>query len=303
MFEKFFDFVRDKRMPYYLPNNLFNWYSRKKMMKDVTVRKIFVSITFDVEAENIPNYHIKNFFEGIIKDLGNKKATFFICGNLISKFSYILKKIQSKHEIGLHGFAHELWGDEKWWAIKKPIDYEQKGELLKLCLDIFKENRLRRPISFRAPYLITNHDTFKLLKKNNFRVDSSLSSYLGNFSLPVKFFKGKIMSIPVSVNPLPKVSFQYLIPYTSYESFNWTFINNLDKNNFINFINSIFSWQIFNKIQPHLVFLAHSYQVVENDKKLKYSHEKSEKMFKLFSFLEKNYQVEYVTLRKLAERL
>jgi peptidoglycan/xylan/chitin deacetylase (PgdA/CDA1 family) len=278
-----------------------------RRIKRHEVKELSVSFTFDVEKDPNNNLEITNsFIHSIYKFFQSKKieSTLFIQANLVSNNSTQFKELQKKHELGLHGFAHELWGYEQWWNRKKSLSLEQKKKLISLSLEIFETNDLERPTSFRAPNLIINKKTLALIKDFDFQIDSSLPSYLGVKPLP-KFLNG-LLIIPHTANPIPKFQMKsYLIPFVYYEIFTLPYFLSMSKNEFLKFVEVIASYQISFGFKPHLVFLAHSWEFT--DLKIKKTKKTLQENYKSLShicnLLESNYQVEYLTLNNLAKKL
>jgi len=294
----------EKRFPHFLPYFLIRKYSMKKRIKKISPKKLTVALTFDIERDSITDDQASKIFLRKIKNFLEKNkvvSTFFIQANLIQHVIDEIKKL-GKNEIGLHGFSHELWGDEKWWLKKHALGLVEKEKLLDLSLEEFNKYKLKRPTSFRAPYMIINRETIELLADFNFKIDSSLPSYEGISPIPLRFFD-KITSIPVSVDPEPNISFRFILPYCTYRIFTMGSLVNFNKNKFLNFVNKIISFQIWSDCKPHLVFLAHPWEFVKN-KNLDYCSPKNYELLKdVCLTLEKNYKVEYVTMKELGKKL
>ena len=288
----------DKRFPHFFPYTLIKKHFTKIELKEP--KKILLSLTFDVEFNLfIENKHVEIFLKRYKNFLEKNNSTLFVCGEIV-KESKELQKFK-KCEIGLHGYAHELWGEEKWWLNKKPIDKKTKIELLKISMKNFEEKRLRRPVSFRAPYMISNLETLKIIENFGFTVDSSASTYLNENNLPYKH--SKIVRIPVSVNPIPEFKKIFFLPFAFYKIFNMQNFCNFDEEELRNYIRVVTSFQEANKIKPHLVFLAHSYEFF-NVSELKYCSPKNyESLRKMVKFLKENYEIEILRIKDLAKRV
>jgi len=287
--------------------NLLNKLLISRRIEKHKVEELSVSFTFDVEKDPKNNIELtKTFIHTINKFFESKKleSTLFIQANLVKDYSIQFRELQKKHELGLHGYAHELWGNEQWWNRKKSLSLEQKRKLISLSLEIFERNNLGRPTSFRAPNLIINKKTLALIKDFDFKIDSSLPSYLGVKPLP-KFLNG-LLIIPHTANPIPKFQMKnFLIPFVYYEIFTLPYFRSMSKNEFLEFIEIVTSYQISYGIKPHLVFLAHSWEFRDlYIKKMKRcSQENYKNLSSICNLLESNYQVEYVTLNNLATKL
>jgi len=306
MLQNFFSFVFDKRFPYYLPYNYLKSLPIKKSLTNQKVKGVRISLTFDVER--LPENGLKDpkeFLIKISKILKQKKAnsTFFIEGSLIGKFPDSVKIIKKNNEIGLHGFQHELWGNEKWWLNKRSLKKLEKIRLIEKSFEIFEKNNLKKPESFRAPYMISNNETKSILNNFGFKVDSSPSSYLG--VKPIPNFQNSLVEIPVSANPLFKINTMFFIPFSYYEIFNMEILKKITKKNFLNFIDNVVNFQVTNNIEPHLVFLAHSWEFSNTEEeKFNYSSPKNYEVLKSFlELLERRYKVKYMTIKKLSKIL
>jgi len=298
MIERIKSFLFDKRFPHFLPYILIKKHLTKIKLKEP--KKILLSLTFDVEFNPIiEDKHVEIFLKRYKNFLEKNNSTLFVCGKVV-KESKELQKFK-RCEIGLHGYAHELWGKEKWWINKKPIDKKTKIELLKLSMKNFKEKKIKRPVSFRAPYMISNLETLKIIENFGFAVDSSASTYLNEDNLPYKH--SKIIRIPVSVKPIPEFKKIFFLPFAFYKIFNMQNFCKFNEKEVADFIRVVTSFQEANKIKPHLVFLAHSYEFF-NISKLKYCSPKNyESLRKMVKFLKKNYEIEMVRIKDLAKRI
>jgi len=305
--EKLSSSLSDSRFPTYFPYNLLKKILIARETKRHKVKDLVVSLTFDIEKDPISNKiePTGNFLLRMDKFLKSKniESTLFIQANLIKDFSTQFKNLQKTHELGLHGYAHELWGYEQWWDRKKSLDLKQKRKLISMSLDIFEKNDLERPTSFRAPNLIINKKTLTLIKNFDFMIDSSLPSYLGIKPLP-KFFDSLLM-IPHTANPIPKFHMKYhVIPFAYYDIFTIPCFLAMGKKGFLEFVRIVTSYQTSFGIKPHLVFLAHSWEFIERDTRLiKCSEDNYKSLLKICNLLENNYRVEYVTLKNLAKKL
>jgi len=279
-----------------------------RRIKKRDVKELTVSFTFDIEQDKLNNHNepISTFFSMFNEFLESKKieSTLFIQANLIKEYSTQLIEFQKTHELGLHGYGHELWGYEQWWIRKKSLSLKQKRKLVLKSLEVFERNDLERPTSFRAPNLIINKKTLALIRALDFKIDSSLPSYLGVKPLP-RFFDGLLM-IPHTANPIPKFEMRfYMIPFVHYEIFTLPYVLSMEINECLEFIRAVISYQSSFGVKPHLVFLAHSWEFTDyNVKKVNKKPQVNYKsLLKICSILESNYKVDYVTLNNLAKKL
>ena len=286
LFRRFLDLLVDQRFPWLFYKQLFI----KNKLNNEASKKIRVAITFDVEQDNNSEAKksltkAKSFLEIISEILKAKPATFFIQGDLVAELGKELAFLQKKHELGLHGFSHNrLWGKPVWFLKDKPLNKKEKEIFIKKSLENFSRARLSKPQSFRAPNMVIDGETIKILNKYGFKVDSSFSSFR-NFSLP--FIKEGVLEIPVSNLFQPRIRFIKLVPVLDFQVLN---IENLKRSIKKNWQENI--WQMV-KFSQHnfLVFLAHSWDF-------------NKQVFQNFiDFLEDNWQVRYLTIQELAGEL
>lgn len=313
--------ISDKRFPQYIPYVMIQKMQIKKELAKVQGKndhQISVALTFDIEHDfgsgNIKMDYISvKPFLSKIKTIVDKKEiplTFFVQGNLIEKFSDLLNNFQKSCELGLHGYAHELWGDEKWFLKDRPVSLSQKEELLRRGINHFIDCGLDRPVSFRAPNMIIDTSAQKLLEKYDFFVDSSAPSYLGITPIPSKPLgpKTRIREIPVTVNPIPKYMRRYfVVPYISYEVFNMKTLLTFSDEYFLHYVKIISQLQIASGFSPHLVFLAHPWEFMDEkpgSKDFDYCSSANYGVLEAkLSKLESEFKTDFVTMKVLYERL
>ena len=300
MINKIRSFLFDKRLPHFFPYTLL--YKLLTKVEIVEPEKILLSLTFDIEYhQSIEKNYLKNFFQNFKNFLKKTRSTLFVCGETIEEVARELKKLQKNCELGLHGYKHELWGDEKWWLNKKPIDKKTKIKLIKLSFEEFKRNKLKKPISFRAPYMISNKETLEILNSFGFKVDSSNCTYLSKDTLPSKY--KKMIRIPVSVNPIPTFKKRFLIPFSFYKIFNMENFYAFEKNDILEFVKIVTSFQQANDIRPHLVFLAHPWEFVRV-KNLGYCSPKNYSILeKMINILKENYRIKFLKIVELSKEV
>lgn len=265
MLSKAIDLVADRRNPLFL---LPNYIKKKGLASELARVKIpprtivDVAITFDVEydlgsAGKKESKCVGPFLKKIGKILGNKiPATFFVQGNVMGPHHRQLLALQKKgHEIGLHGWAHEPWG-EAWFIKDRAPSLKEREELLKKSLSEFEKYGLERPVSFRAPNMVISKDSLSLLEKCGFRIDSSAPSFKG--VPPVITRIRKIMEIPVSADPVPAFSSKLASSHSVFNMFN------VSKGAF--HAENVVKFQLLKKQKPFLVFLAHPWEFFPNKK-------------------------------------
>lgn len=147
-----------------------------------THQKKFCLITNDVETTSILNHKLSDKTgEYVLKqgmprllelyDKHNVKATFFFTGHIAKLFPEVVKMvIPYGHEIGSHGYSHEV---DKAFDV---LSLKEQKIHLKKSKEILEDISGKEVISFRAPAARVNNDTVKALLENGFRIDSSISS-------------------------------------------------------------------------------------------------------------------------------
>lgn len=132
-----------------------------------------IALTIDVEPDCPPYLSTYRGIESglpALLDVLEKygvKATFFITGDVASKYPQEVVKISERYEIGCHGYSHRRFDR---MAFEEAADEIEKSTAV-----------LRRlaggVISFRAPNLIFPEKFLGLLKNNGYLIDSSLAKY------------------------------------------------------------------------------------------------------------------------------
>ena len=311
------DLLLDPRMPYFVP--CVKLKRRRKTLPGADIPSespLLVALTFDVEydfgssAREASVDAVEPFLRELPALAGEMQAVFtlFVQGDLVESYSELLRNLQSDHEIGLHGYAHELWGKAKWFLPHKPVPLKAKGELLKQGLKIFADNKLAPPVSFRAPDLVADTDTLRLLQENGFTVDSSAPVYRGAPPLPTRpqGSASPLVSIPITAAPGPRVRFRYLLPFTAYEVLNMSWLAAASDQHLLDHVSEVVSFQISKDTKPHLVFLAHPWEFREwtGNEKLNYcSRDNYELLRSKMQLLGERYQLQYVSMRELAQIL
>ncbi len=286
-FHKLLDLLSDKRFPWLFWHQTDRLFSKRETRD---TKSILMALTFDVEQDGgsggKKSYEKAKTFLGTIKKVLNKKpATFFVQGDLVEELSQKLVSLKDRHELGLHGFTHnQLWGKDTWFLKDKSMGRKEKRESLKQALLNFSKAGLSRPCSFRAPNMIIDKESMGILNKYGFKIDSSFSSFR-SFSSP--FIEEEILEIPVSSLPKPKIRFLNLVPTLDFQVLNMGTLRRLPNNIWQKNIRQMLS---FSK-NGHLVFLGHSWDFDKQG------------FQNLIDFLEKNWQIRYLTMQKLAQEL
>ncbi len=122
------------------------------------------------------------------------KGTFFALGWIAERFPDIIKEITAQgHEIGSHGYFHDLLHNLNEEEIKK--DIEKSLEILTLL----SKNAI---IGYRAPSFSINPRAIKILKKLHFRYEASYNDFqfnqrYGNIEVPTDNHRGFFISTTV----------------------------------------------------------------------------------------------------------
>ena len=312
------DLIMDPRMPQYLPCAKLRQLRRKELA-EVNISDnspVLVALTFDIEydfgssAKEATIDAVEPFLQrlpALTKELG-AVFTLFVQGDLVERFDSYFHELQAEHELGLHGYSHELWGKEKWFLPHHPTSLPVREELLKRSMRCFSDNDLTPPASFRAPDLVADRDTLRLLEKYGFAVDSSAPSYYGVPPAPTKplGMASNLLSIPITASPVPRFQTRYFIPFTFYEVFNMARLTTTDDSHLLNYVGEVLAFQVGAGVSPHLVFLAHPWEFKEWADKGKPGYCSShnyELLSRKLSLLERKYRLRYVGMKELSQSL
>ncbi len=308
MMSKILDFILDKRTPpHLLPSFIHNGQVKKMVSKCFENRDLKVSITFDVE-QNFGSMgdgnltHLNEFIQDLKKN--EYSTTLFIQGSIMSGIKENVIEMLDRHEIGMHGYNHEMWGNEVWFLKDKPISLEEKEKLFVKYLGELKDYGIYKPKSFRAPNMLINMETINLLDRFGFELDSSASSFR-EISIPKTINGTKIMAVPVSVDPIIKFKLKSFVPSSYYTVFNTKNLTFMGNENFIKSVMNIMCFQEHFSIPHHIVLLAHSWEFTDwKIRGFEYCSEENYKIFKnLTKELEKHFDVEYLKMSELKDAI
>jgi hypothetical protein len=268
-----------------------------------------VALTFDAEREygsrargHPTGANISTFLDRVSI---LPKSTVFIEGRFIADHAERLRAVEERGiEIGLHGYDHELWGPAQWYLRERPASPEQRADLLDRALENFKRSGLRRPLCFRAPNLVSDFATSRLLLARGFAVDSSQASHRG--LPPIPNFSDGLAGIPVSVDPQPLLAWKGIFPYYRFVVCNFETLTSLPKEQVLYHVSRIAALQKLLDFPPHLVFLAHSWEFITTPR-TSHANKGESNGFHLLKDLIRtltdNYQANFLTLSSLAELL
>jgi peptidoglycan/xylan/chitin deacetylase (PgdA/CDA1 family) len=233
-----------------------------------------------------------------IRDFMGSNSTYFIPGNLASPLASCLRDVERDNEIGLHGHHHELWREANFVS-KKPIRDKDKRKLIVDSISEFDTHGLKRPFSFRAPYMWCKKSDMRLLKSMDFKVDSSDNPQVGANCMRVN---GQITKVPVTTNPFPYYNKRRGLVYAKFNLLNMKLLHDYSEHEIYRYIDQILKLQAYQELVPHLVFLGHSWEFYRGKEKGwgdSFEH-RGDKNYQILrdklDLLEKKYTVRYVTL-------
>ncbi|GHH99374.1 polysaccharide deacetylase family protein [Neobacillus kokaensis] len=148
-------------------------------------KKVFVSLTFDVDGETLwtsrdPNnwqrpvalshgtYGPRVGLPRILRLLQKYsiEATFFVPGWIIEQYESNIKEIvEAGHEIGHHGYLHEY---------PDTLTEEKEREILQVGIDRITELTGRKPMGYRSPAWEFSPRTMDYLKEFDFKYSSNM---------------------------------------------------------------------------------------------------------------------------------
>ncbi|MDP3990913.1 MAG: polysaccharide deacetylase family protein, partial [Candidatus Nealsonbacteria bacterium] len=159
----------------------------------VTTKICFASI--DVENKGIEE--VNQILEVFKKyDI---PATLFVTGEVLEKYSDLVKEWSKNYEIASHSFTHRFWNS---------LSFEERKTELDSFNELFQKVFQISPKGFRAPSHVMDEDGLKILEEKGFLYDSSIlpryvpfkkyRGYQGRKPLLIHYPAGlKILEIPV----------------------------------------------------------------------------------------------------------
>lgn len=208
--ERALDLALDPRLPHAAPYTLLRrWQHAPHASAPTLGTPLSICLTFDVEHDFrdpassgsslrfLPRYLAWAHAEGW-------RGTLYVQGDLVPTLAPLLQEAQSRHELGLHGLHHEVWGRSRWWQYSLgfvSLSFREKQRRLAQALKLFEAAGLVRPRSFRAPYLNVDARSLRLLAQHGFTSDSSAATYLG--ARPIST-RRDLWRIPVTAHPRPE---------------------------------------------------------------------------------------------------
>lgn len=187
------------------------------------------------------------------------QTTLFVQGSIVESLRDLLRPLADRHELGLHGHFHELWGRPLWFARQPGTPVYLRRELLKEGLRAFARADLPRPRAFRAPNLVCDDATLDLLAAADFRLDSSAPAFRGAWPLISRH--GPLWRVPVSASPRPEIRRRWGIPtWARYQILNLRTLLEAPLATVIDLAEAIVRFQHQAGCAPHLVVLAHPWE-------------------------------------------
>lgn len=194
------------------------------------------------------------------------RGTFFVQGEMVPALAEPLQALTADgHEIGLHGFRHELWGRRNWKVRRPPVVRAVREQRLIMSLENFARAGLPRPTAFRAPNFTMDDSSYALLEQLGFAVDSSVPSQRGNHLLPSR--RGRVRVVPVSCAPTP-------VPYihprlgirtaVHFSQFNYDVYMKQHEAHLANLTNDTLRFQAAWGTLPYVLMYAHNWEFHAN---------------------------------------
>ncbi len=264
--ERIRDLVSDPRLPQGAFMAGWRWVRHRRRFETLstgTRKNLAVALTFDVEDDyRKPGICAasRKWLPTFIDWAGDRKATLYVQGSTVRTLSDELRTAQAQHELGLHGLYHEVWGTSKWWQYSlgySSLPLSEKERRLKESLLIMEESGLRRPRTFRAPYLNIDEITLRMLFAYGFTSDSSSAAYYG--TLPSRPVSNRILQIPVTSCPVPQVKLRG-IAWFSFSQLILPTIAGSSEDGLLKMVRCAVNVQESLGIPPHVVFLAHPWE-------------------------------------------
>jgi peptidoglycan/xylan/chitin deacetylase (PgdA/CDA1 family) len=255
-------FITDQRLPIYYPFNALNWSTNEDYLRLYSVKdKIDVDFIFTMDIEH--DYGscgagttkcVQPFIDKIKPFISRHGIlpTFFVQGNLIEQYGNELGRIG---EVGLHGYAHEPWGTA-WFVKDKLPSLQERKSLLDTSLAIFEKVNLPKPTLFRAPNMVIDKGSKKLLKDAGFTTDSSYPSFKGG-DFHAKYGAG-LLEVPVSCDLKPHFGRFLVARYAVFNTSN--IVTGEFSGGFTEAVMRVVSMQKTQSIKPFIVFMCHPWE-------------------------------------------
>ena len=271
--ERLLDWVAEPRAPHHA----LGWVRRARryggLTKPPDLREpVKLALSFDVEEDLLrPPDHARcetcfpflAWLEATAAPRG-WRTTLFVQGSIVPSIAESLRRLAPGHEIGLHGYYHELWGRRLWFAdypAAPPVAVRR--QLIARGIAAFEKAGLPRPTVFRAPNLVCDRATLELLEESGFWLDSSAAAYRG--AEPFVSRWGRLTRVPVTAVPEPTIRrWRGAVPsWAGYRVMNLQTFLAPDLDELIALVERVLAAQVAVSTPPHVVVLAHPWEFAE----------------------------------------
>lgn len=146
----------------------------KKKQTDENPNKI--ALTFDLERDCPPYLSsTKNIKKGLplileLLEKHNISSTFFVTGNIAEQYPKVIKQLSKNHELGVHGYHHELFN----------VITVKKKNAIKESKDLLEKVSGTEVQGFRAPNLKICNALYNILEELSFSYDSSIGTFMSS---------------------------------------------------------------------------------------------------------------------------
>ncbi len=316
-FAKLVDFLKDSRIPHFLPINM----AKRARLSKFAARNVRItepvlcSVTVDFERNHgskdnqgslEPSIDTCKKFLSNFKDFSEQqgfKSTLFVQGNMLPPLTDELREMEEAgHELGVHGMYHGLWGPAKWFLNDRPLTKAERMQFLGEAMKNFEEAEFEKPVSFRAPNLVVDDTTYDVLAEYGIKYDSSYPTFKGGKPLP--YHKNGIKCIPVSFDPTPHFRRVVgIVPVVKYFMMTTYYFLMLSDEEIEEIFRMIFLTQRKARVKPHIVLLMHSWEF-ESSEIYKYcGGDNYTKLAKRLYFLQEKFGLDYRTFAELCEEI
>ena len=228
------------------------------------------------------------------------RTTLFVQGSLVLPLAAPLGRLEPEHEIGLHGYLHELWGRPLWFGVQRASPIAERPRLLQRGREAFEQAGLKPPVSFRAPNLVADRNTLSLLPTHGFTLDSSGPAFRG--CLPVATRHKGLLRIPVSADPRPKVRRRWGVPtWARFDHLNAQTVLFSPLPELLSVVQAILHAQDLIGCPRHLVLLAHPWEFA-NVGRTGCAAENRELLVKRLAALSSHMTMQFRTMSQLLPR-
>lgn len=189
-------------------------------------------------------------------------TTLFVQGSIVEALAPRLRQLGPSHELGLHGYYHELWGRPLWFTTQDGTPIYLRRELLKEGIRAFERAGLPVPTAFRAPNLVCDRATLDLLCEAGFLLDSSDAAFRGCPPVPSRY--RCLRRVPVGARPAPRLRRRFGLPtWAVYELLNMRSVLHAPESGLLALARDILGYQARVGAPPHLVLLAHPWEFAD----------------------------------------